>query len=300
MNASITRLFVGSTPTTTIIDKSNKVKKMADTTKKQDNQEYCKYCGRPFVPKYRNSRYCDNTCFKMSLGQLTTLLYQNIDRMNENDYKWFVEIPLKGYNKFFKRDVKIDTFEKELKNIAGKKTNEFIFIVFGAYIAASRLECRNFIDRRVIERAIGGKLSRRALKKYVMVQGTCTIENRARGMIRRWLSTAVEDGTVSREESDEALKIFDLVNEHVTNVSKRSVYPHAMFYVSLKLAGSDIMQVHASKITKVSDMSLRVLSKLVIEELFEKGVVSFKDGETTCRDDYTNVTMLEKAELIEK
>ena len=196
--------------------------------------------------------------------------YENIEDLKP-DARWLlVDLPVYGYNNFFKRNVKVETFIEVAKEIASKIGSIPLieYFIFSAYFLAARRDCKNFIPLDEMFKAFPSAVTKIA-NRYILEKNavdSCAIPNRIGAIINRDLAELKRGNYINEAEMAKIHAIIDDLGLK-DMARQRPKAAHAVVYVASMLIGFRISKEAFANIVKISTPTIRHNFKNIVANL---------------------------------
>ncbi len=189
---------------------------------------YCKKLIKEYL-KHGSGYFCNEIHKIIYRNHSLPARYFNTNELTDNDYFFFITLPLKLYNKFYNRNIDKQIFIKKIRYIL-KNTNNLKFhelLLFSFYFSTQE-SCKTVLGEREIQKGLKFKkaIGLNAMSGYDGVLKTtykrmrnmlhdgkiCHIENKNTALFKRELLKLKNNSIISEEEEKEFQKIYDKID----------------------------------------------------------------------------------------
>lgn len=237
----------------------------------------CKYCGKSTAKE--DSSYCNRKCFRLFNSTSMHYVMENASMMNSTDKFFLIDLPLRSYNSFFKRNVGEHDYKEQLAKAS--KENFAMEIKFAvAYYNAAKARKETYVPLSMLRSAVSSHQAFRCIASHVSFEpkGSVSVKDRISvehdDFVKALLSKGlIDDGTVKKMADMHAnLSMGD----HMNRIGEGT----AVAYITAMMAGARIKQSDVEAIVRRKMVTIRNLAVGIIDEMKKEGKITI-DGPFT-------------------
>jgi hypothetical protein len=237
----------------------------------------CKYCGKDIAKE--NVSYCDRKCFRLFNSTSMHYVMENVDMMNATDKFFLMDLPLRSYNHFFKRDVKEHDYTDQLLKVA-KENYEMECKFAVAYYNAAKADKDTYVPLSMLRSAVSTHVAFRRITSHVSFdpKGSVNVKERINVEHADFIKAMVSKGIVDAETL-KAMKDIHVnlsMDDHMNRIGEGT----AVAYITAMMAGARVKQSDVEAIVRRKMVTIRNLAVMIIDEMKKSGKITI-DGRYT-------------------